>query len=101
MFARPLVPQIYFVQERGRRRRYPIVLTSLPKWGRWNELRKSNVDRPLGEDHMLNLLVFWLGRRRSLFLWVGLEGCRTLQPVLSVIELLATTLIRRLTDVEF
>ena len=33
--------QICFVQGRGRRRRYPTVLTSLPKSGRGSELRKQ------------------------------------------------------------
>ena len=100
MFARPSIPQICFVKGKGRRRRYPIVLTSPLKSGRWNELRKLDADRLLDRGRRLSLLVFWLGRCRSPFPWVGLEGRRPLQPVLSVIELLMTTSIHRFTDAD-
>ncbi|KAF3536881.1 hypothetical protein F2Q69_00022536 [Brassica cretica] len=83
-----------------RSRRYPIVLTSPLKSGRWNELRKLDADRLLDRGRRLSFLVFWLGRCRSPFPWVGLEGRRPLQPVLSVIELLMTTSIHRFTDAD-
>ena len=44
LFACSSILQICFVQERGRRRRYPIILTSPLRPGHWNELRKLGAD---------------------------------------------------------
>ena len=54
-----------------RRKRYPIVLASLPKLGHWNELRKPDVDQPLGHDRRLNQSPGLLARPVSIAVPVG------------------------------
>ncbi|KAH0897336.1 LOW QUALITY PROTEIN: hypothetical protein HID58_046904 [Brassica napus] len=66
---------------------YPTVLTSLPKVGRWSDLGKLGVDRPLGRDRRLNLPVFWPvsiavpvgGARRAPNTLTGSVGDRALE----------------------
>ncbi|KAH0862628.1 hypothetical protein HID58_079839, partial [Brassica napus] len=66
--------RVVVTKERGRRRRYPIILTSPQTLGPWTKLRKLGAGRLLGRSRRLSLLVLWLGRCRSPFLLVRAKG---------------------------